>query len=153
MKKFLKTLALVLLILPCAIILSACGETPPEDKKYFDRPTTYTFSSITVEWESPEVRQQILASNPDYYNEEAFIARHISISEGSYLYFGTEGGGNNGRASGGFTYEINDNNLTLTYIQSQNVLNFTIDGGLIRKIPFSEYGLSSNSYFRVVYTN
>lgn len=151
MKKLIKSLALVLLILPCALLFTACDKEPPETK-YFQRRVQYTYvGRITVEWENEEVRNEILASSPNYYNEEAFIDRHISITQGSYFVFDTDGTGGTGRAGGGFTYEIKDKNLTLTFIESQRVLHFTIDGGLTRRIPFSEMGLPSNSYFLAVY--
>lgn len=151
MKKLIKSLALVLLILPCALLFVACDKEPPETK-YFERRVQYTFSgNISVEWESEEVKNQILASNLEYYNEEAFIERNISITQGAYYVFDTDGTGGTGRAGGGFTYEINNNNLTLTFIESQKVVNFTVDGALTKRIPFSEMGLPSNSYFLATY--
>ncbi len=152
MKKFIKSFILVLLILPCTLIFVACGKEPPETK-YFERTVTYTYygreGHITVEWESDEVKNQFLDYNPNYSNELDFINRNISVTVGSYYKFNPDGTGTTGNS--GFTYEINNKNITLTLTSSGNVYHFIItEYGITRIRPFYE-DLGSNSKFLIHY--
>ena len=154
MKKFLSMALVLVMLLSCAVIFTGCDEDPPESKFFTrDKQFTYSGTPITVEWESEEVRQQMLASDPMYYNEEAFVERNISVTNGAYYVFSTDGTGGTGRAGGGFTYEINDDELTLTFIDDGRVLHFSVVGTnqIVRRLPFSEHGLTSNSYFLISY--
>ena len=153
MKKFLSILLVVIMLLASAVMFTGCGETPP-DNTFFPRERTFTYAGpITVEWESEEVRQQILASDSRYYNDEAFVERNISVTAGAFYNFGADGTGGTGRAGGGFTYFINGDKLTLTFIESGNVLHFDVLGThtIVRRLPFAEHGLPSNSYFLITY--